>query len=52
MPRFMMFMLPQIDEKDWTPSAEGVAAMMRYNEELTKAGVLLMGEGHSGHWAG
>ena len=27
------------------PNAELIAAMMKYNEELTKAGVLLAGEG-------
>jgi len=27
------------------PSTELIAAMMKYNEELTKAGVLLAGEG-------
>ncbi|MGZ4268141.1 MAG: YciI family protein [Solirubrobacteraceae bacterium] len=44
--RFMMFMYPGItDEADWTPSAEAVAAMMAYNEELTKAGVLLALDG-------
>jgi hypothetical protein len=39
--RFMMFMYPGIEEEDWTPSAEDVAAMSRYNEELRKAGMLL-----------
>ena len=40
--RFMMIMIPNIpDEADWTPNPEAVAAMSRYNEELTKAGVLL-----------
>jgi hypothetical protein len=40
--RFMMIMIPNIpDEADWTPSPEAVAAMSQYNEELTKAGVLL-----------
>lgn len=40
--RFMMIMIPNIpDEADWTPSAEAVAAMSKYNEELAKAGVLL-----------
>ena len=29
------------------PSTELIAAMMKYNEELTKAGVLLAGEGYS-----
>jgi hypothetical protein len=47
--RFMMFMLPggEIREQaDWEPpSAEDVGAMARYNEELTKAGVLLALDG-------
>jgi hypothetical protein len=41
----MMFMYPQIPDEDWTPSAEGVAAMGRYNEELRKAGMLLALDG-------
>ncbi len=43
--RFMMFMYPGIEEEDWTPSAEGVEAMSRYNEELRKAGLLLSLDG-------
>jgi hypothetical protein len=46
--RFMMIMLPNIpnvDEESWTPDAEAVAAMSKYNEELTKAGVLLALDG-------
>jgi len=44
--RFMLFMYPGIkDEADWTPSAEDVAEMSKYNEELTKAGVLLALDG-------
>jgi hypothetical protein len=43
--RFMMFMYPQIDEADWNPSAEDVAAMSRYNDELRKAGMLLTLDG-------
>jgi hypothetical protein len=46
--RFMMIMLPNvpnIDEQSWTPDAEAVAAMGKYNEELTKAGVLLALDG-------
>jgi hypothetical protein len=41
--RFMMFMYPEISEEEWQggPSAEDVAAMSRYNEELRKAGMLL-----------
>jgi hypothetical protein len=44
--RFMMFMYPGIsDDADWAPSPEDVAAMMAYNEELTKAGALLALDG-------
>jgi hypothetical protein len=43
--RFMMFMYPQIDDVDWNPTAEAVAAMTRYNEELRKAGMLLALDG-------
>jgi hypothetical protein len=46
--RFMMIMLPNIQnvtEADWTPDAEAVGAMGKYNEELTKAGVLLALDG-------
>jgi hypothetical protein len=43
--RFMMFMIPNISENDWMPSAEAVAEMGKYNDELTKAGVLLSLEG-------
>jgi len=45
--RFMMFIYPPagIDEGQWEPTPEDVAAMMKYNEELTKAGVLLALDG-------
>ena len=46
--RFMMFMYPNTDVigEDWgVPSAEDVAAMGTFNEELTKAGVLLALDG-------
>jgi hypothetical protein len=44
--RFMMFMYPAVrDEADWMPKPEDVAAMSKYNEELTKAGVLLALDG-------
>ncbi len=44
--RFMMFIYPGIsDELDWNPTPEDVAAMTAYNEELTKAGVLLALDG-------
>ena len=45
--RFMMFMYPQLEEKDWQPTAEGLAEMGRYNEELRKAGMLLSLDGLS-----
>ena len=43
--RFMMFMIPNISDDDWTPSVEAVRAMGQYNEELAKAGVLLALDG-------
>ena len=43
--RFMMLMYPQIEEADWNPTPEAVAAMGRYNEELQKAGMLLALDG-------
>lgn len=43
--RFMMFMYPGVQEEDWEPSPEDVAAMGRYNEELRKAGMLLSLDG-------
>jgi len=44
--RFMMIMIPKpMDEADWTPTADAVAQMGKYNDELTKAGVLLALEG-------
>lgn len=43
--RFVMFMYPGIKEEDWVPSAEDVAAMGRYNDELRKAGLLLSLDG-------
>ena len=46
--RFMMLMLPKGYEKadpDAMPDAKAVAAMMKYNEELRKAGVLLSLDG-------
>jgi hypothetical protein len=43
--RFMMFMYPEIEEKDWEPTPEAVAEMGRYNEELRKAGLLLSLDG-------
>ncbi|MGA8746507.1 MAG: YciI family protein [Solirubrobacterales bacterium] len=45
--RFMMLMYPGIDTnvENWAPSAEDVAAMSKYNEELNKAGILLSLDG-------
>ena len=46
--RFMMLMIPRGYEKaapGTMPDAKAVAAMMKYNEELQKAGVLLALEG-------
>jgi hypothetical protein len=43
--RFMMLMIPDIPDDDWMPSAEAVSAMSKYNEELSKAGVLLALDG-------
>jgi hypothetical protein len=44
--RFMMFMLPNLEPKDYgVPTAEGVAEMSKYNDELLKAGVRLAAEG-------
>ncbi len=46
--RFMMLMIPkgyESAEPGTMPSAEAVAAMMKYNEELKKAGVLITLEG-------
>jgi hypothetical protein len=40
-----MFMYPQISEEEWNPSAEDVAEMGRYNQELRKAGMLLALDG-------
>jgi hypothetical protein len=44
--RFMMLMLPNLDvEHPGVPTAEDVAEMTKYNQELEKAGVMLDGEG-------
>lgn len=45
--RFMMLMYPgiDVDAAAWEPRAEDIAAMTRYNEELTRAGVLLSLDG-------
>jgi hypothetical protein len=43
--RFMMIMKPNVSEEDWAPSAEAIAEMSKYNDELAKAGVLLALDG-------
>ncbi|HYC82555.1 MAG TPA: YciI family protein [Solirubrobacterales bacterium] len=50
--RFMMFMYPEIEEKEWlggesdsAVTPELVEAMGRYNEELRRAGMLLALDG-------
>ncbi len=51
--RFMMLMIPGVYQgsngkqagADFTPNAEAVEEMMKYNEELAKAGVLLALDG-------
>ncbi len=43
--RFMMLMIPNLSDEDWTPTPEAIATMSKYNEELAKAGVLLALDG-------
>jgi hypothetical protein len=51
--RFMMFMIPDVYQggkgkrvgADFTPPADAVEAMMKYNEELAKAGHLISLDG-------
>jgi len=53
--RFVMFMIPRVYQPDtpreqragegFTPPAEAVAKMMKFNEELAKAGVLVSLDG-------
>ena len=43
--RFMMIMIPDVSDEDWTPTPEAIAAMSKYNDELGKAGVLLALDG-------
>ena len=55
--RFVMFMIPRVYQpgtprgeragEGFAPPAETVARMMKYNEELAKAGVLMR---RSGSW--
>lgn len=47
--RFMMLMIPKVYSRpvaaDFSPPADAVAKMMQYNNELSKAGVLLALDG-------
>ena len=44
--RFMMFMKPNLPKSvDWTPTADAVKEMMAFNQQLSKAGVLLALDG-------
>jgi hypothetical protein len=43
--RFMIFIYPNISEDNWMPDPQAVAAMSNYNDELTRAGVLLSLDG-------
>jgi hypothetical protein len=43
----MLFMLPNVPEPnaDWTPSVEAVEEMMKFNQEMSNAGILLALDG-------
>jgi hypothetical protein len=43
--RFMMLMIPNLEGEDYAPTPEAVAAMSKYNQQLTAAGVLLSLDG-------
>ena len=43
--RFMMLMIPAVKEDKWMPTADAVAAMTKFNQEMINAGVMLTGEG-------
>jgi hypothetical protein len=43
--RFMLIMIPGINEDAWEPKPEDIEAMTKYNEELSKAGILLALDG-------
>jgi hypothetical protein len=43
--RFMMLMIPNVSDEDWGPTPEMMTAMMRYNRELSDAGILLTLDG-------
>jgi hypothetical protein len=42
----MLFMLPNLEPTaDWTPPAEAVEVMMKFNQEMANAGILLALDG-------
>jgi hypothetical protein len=41
----MMIMIPNVSEENWTPNAEEIATMSKFNDELSRAGVLLSLDG-------
>jgi hypothetical protein len=43
--RFMMLMIPNLSEEDWNPDPKTMAAMIKYNAELQRAGALLALDG-------
>ena len=43
--RFMMIMIPNVSEANWHPTPEDIAPMAKFNDELTRAGVLLALDG-------
>ena len=43
--RFMMLMIPNLSEQNWNPDAKTMAAMIKYNAELQRAGALLALDG-------
>src|ERR1700744_1706524 len=43
--RFMMIMIPNVSLANWHPPPEDIAPMAKFNDELTRAGVLLALDG-------
>jgi hypothetical protein len=43
--RFMMLMIPNLSGQDWNPEPKTMAAMIKYNAELQRAGALLALDG-------
>jgi hypothetical protein len=41
----MMLMIPNLSEENWSPDAKTMAAMIKYNAELQRAGALLALDG-------